>query len=124
VKKEFLLQCGGNDEQVLADDWVLNIRFFRALTKAGHFAYVDEDTVYYRLHDANLHKNFARQFALKKEVIEKYTPQKLKREALANIYRKQASVAVAQDRLLSGMGAFLLSKAYGLLSKASCGKAS
>lgn len=117
VKKEFLLKCGGNDEEVLADDWVLNIRFFQALIKAGHFSYVDEDTAYYRLHDTNLHKNLTRQFALKKEVIERYTPEKLKREALANIYRKQAYMALAEDRLLSGMNFFLLSKAYGLLSK-------
>ena len=118
VKRDFLLECGGNDEQVLADDWVLNIRFFQSLAKAGHFAHIDEDMAYYRLHDKNLHKNFARQIALKREVIRKYTPKGLKREALANIYRKQVRIALAQDRLLSGINFFLLSKVYVLLSKA------
>jgi len=118
VKKDFLLECGGNDEEVLADDWVLNIRFFKALTQAGHFAYLDEDIAEYRLHDANLHKNFARQLALKKQVVEKYTPSNLKRKALANIYRKQASNALAQDRLLTGLSCLLLSQAYRLFARA------
>jgi alpha-1,3-rhamnosyltransferase len=118
VKKAFLLECGGNDERVLADDWVLNIRFFEALIRAGHFAYVDEDTAYYRLHGENLHRNYARQVALKKEVIQSYTPRRLRSEALANIYRKQASIALAQDCLLSGLNFFLLSLAYGALSRA------
>lgn len=124
LKRAFLLKCGGNDEEILADDWVLNIRFFQSLVKAGHFAYIDEDMAYYRLHDENLHKNSARQIALKKEVIEKYTPKELKREALANIYRKQASSALSQDRFLSGMSFFLLSKAYRLFSKAQLKSAS
>src|SRR5207245_2207544 len=119
VRKEFLLECGGNDEQVLADDWVLNIRFFQALVKAGHFDYIDEDLAYYRLHDDNLHKNFARQIALKKEVIEKYTPKSLKREALANIYRKQAGIALVHGDLLNGMSFLFLSKVNALLSKRS-----
>jgi alpha-1,3-rhamnosyltransferase len=120
VKKEFLLACGGNDEEILADDWVLNIRFFRALTQAGHFAYVDEDTVEYRLHETNLHRNFARQTALKRQVIEKYTPLNLRREALANIYRKQATNALAQDQFFAGLRCFLLSKAYRLFSRSGC----
>jgi len=119
VRKEFLLECGGNDEQVLADDWVLNIRFFQSLVKAGHFANIDEDLAYYRLHDDNLHKNFARQIALKKEVIEKYTPKSLKREALANIYRKQAGIALVHGDLLNGMSFLFLSKVNALLSKRS-----
>jgi glycosyltransferase involved in cell wall biosynthesis len=117
VKREFLIECGGNDEQVLADDWVLNIRFFQFLAKAGHFAYIDEDLAYYRLHDDNLHKNFARQIALKREVIERYTPKSLRREALANIYKKQAGIALAQGKFLSVMNSLVLSKVYVFLSK-------
>lgn len=114
VKKDFLLACGGYDEDVLADDWVLNIRFFQHLVRSGNFAYLDEDLAYYRLHDSNLHKNISRQVALKKEVVEKYTPDHLKREALGNIYWKQGQSAFSNSFPLTGIKCLLLSQVYQL----------
>lgn len=122
VKKKFLLECGGNDEKVLADDWVLNIRFFQRLQRLGGFAFVDEDLAYYRIHDRNLHKNFSRQITLKKEVIEGYTPGSLKFEALANIYGKQAQISFANSRQLTAVKYLLLSRVYWLKRYIQVGK--
>lgn len=117
MKKRFLLDCGGNDEQVLGDDWVLNIRFFQRLVTSGHFTYVDEDLAYYRLHPRNLHKNFSRQMALKRQVIEKYTPPHLRLEALANIYWKQGKIALSSSIPLAGINYMVQSWTYRALSK-------
>lgn len=86
IRRDFLLECGGNDENVLADDWVLNIRFFEAIARGGAFAYVDKDVCYYRLHGQNQFRNSEKHARRIIEVIETYTPKALLREAYNNIY--------------------------------------
>lgn len=87
IKRNLIMEVGGLDESLVADDWVLNIKIFRELLRSGgHFACVDEDLVYYRVHEGNVHKDFNRQSKLKIEVIERLTPAPLKKEAFANIY--------------------------------------
>lgn len=110
MRRDFFLACGGNDESVLADDWVLNIRFFeRLLQEDGTFGYVDEDLAYYRVHGNNLHQQVTRHRKLKEEVVEKYTPQNLKREALANIYWKDGIAALDGRRQWEGVKLLALS---------------
>jgi glycosyltransferase involved in cell wall biosynthesis len=86
IRRDFLLECGGNDENVLADDWVLNIRFFEAISRGGAFAYVDKDVCYYRLHGQNQFRTPEKHARRILEVIETYTPKELRREAYNNIY--------------------------------------
>jgi alpha-1,3-rhamnosyltransferase len=87
IRRSLIMEVGGLDESLAADDWVLNIRIFRELLRSGaHFAYIDEDLAYYRVHEGNVHKDFKRQSKLKIEVIEHLTPVHLKKEAFANIY--------------------------------------
>jgi alpha-1,3-rhamnosyltransferase len=77
---------GAFDKSSLADDWLINISMFSHLAQDGKLVFVDQIVCYYRVHDANVHKNIERQTALKLQVIERYTPDNLRREALANIY--------------------------------------
>lgn len=86
VRRDFLIECRGYDEKILADDWVMNIRFFEKLAKSGLHAYIDQDVCRYRMHDGNQFRNTRRHTRLMKEVVRTYTPRKLKREASANIY--------------------------------------
>lgn len=86
VKKEVLDAVNGYDEELLADDWVMNVRIFRYLNRqGGRFAFDNKPVFYYRKHGNNNYKNFHRQNQLKLEFIEKYTPAELKNQAISNI---------------------------------------
>lgn len=112
VKRRFLVDCGGNDESVLADDWVINIRLFQKLITQGHFAIVDEDCAYYRVHALNLHQNSDRQTRLKMQVVKTYTPPELRHEALANIYWKDGRGFLNGGRFITGLKFLVLSQYY------------
>ncbi|MBA2246286.1 MAG: glycosyltransferase [Gemmatimonadetes bacterium] len=98
-KREFLLRIGGFDEAVLADDWVLNLRIFRALTAVGSFGYVDEDVFFYRRHDSNSSMNLVGQANRVIEVIDSYTPLPLRAEFKRRMYRHYAWIALCGRNL-------------------------
>ena len=85
-KRELLLDCGGFDEDSIADDWILNIRIFRELKDKSEYKYQAKDVFLYRQHSSNNHKNFPRQAASMIEVVKKYVPEKTKKTTLANMY--------------------------------------
>lgn len=83
IRRSLIADRDPMDKYVLADDWLTNIRIFEKFPKT---AFLDKIVFYYRLHGENLHKNLQRHVALKKQMVELYTPKKLQREAKANIY--------------------------------------
>ena len=85
-RKSVLDRVGGFDSDTLADDWLLNSRVFASLEAEDQYAYLDEDVVFYRQHDDNVHKNYQRHERLKFEFIEKHTPEQFKPAGFANIY--------------------------------------
>lgn len=110
IRRDFVLMCGGNDESVLADDWVLNIKFFEAIVRGKRkFAYLDCEVACYRVHDSNLHKDLDRQLRLREEVITKYTPPELRRTAYSNIYWKQGMGLLQARDVINGMKLLALS---------------
>ena len=94
IKKTLLLDVGGLDGNALADDWLLNAKFFSNMKSSVEYAYVNCDVIYYRQHDANVHKDYWRQSRLKLEFIEKFTPENLKSEGFANIHYDLARLAL------------------------------
>lgn len=94
IKSNFAKAIGGYDEDMLTDDWVLNVRMFQNMTNRREFAYIDEDVVYYRVHESNSFKNFTRHSRLKLQFVEKYTPEGLKAEAYSNIHFNLAKTAL------------------------------
>lgn len=97
-KRELLLEIGGMDGQLLADDWQLNARVFQALNSRNEFGYIDNDQFYYRLHDTNVHRNYQRQRDLKLEFVEHVTPPALRATARSNIH-----YAIARQALDAGL---------------------
>lgn len=83
--RRYMLE-GAFDASVTADDWVINIRMFRKLLAGGEYCFLDQIVFYYRQHGENVHRNIERHIALQQEVIDRYTPANLKRQASANIY--------------------------------------
>jgi alpha-1,3-rhamnosyltransferase len=86
-RRQLLDQIGGWDEELLSDDWALNIRVFKHLVEyGGEHAFLDDDVVFYRLHSGNSWKNSYYVADLTTQIINKYTPFALQREAFANVY--------------------------------------
>ncbi len=85
-KKQLLDDIGGFETDMLADDWLLNSRIFSSFKHADQYVYIDDEVIYYRQHDGNVHKNYERHEKLKLEFIEKHTPDDLKAEGFSNIY--------------------------------------
>lgn len=100
---------GSFDQSSIADDWITNILMFKKLCQGGKFAFIDEVVCYYRVHGENLHKNVGRQIALKEQVIQRYTPTNLRREALANIYWK-TGMSLVFNRPLKSLRYLFLSQ--------------
>ncbi|MCP5365611.1 MAG: glycosyltransferase [Hyphomicrobiales bacterium] len=93
IRSDLLARIGGYDENLLADDWLMNTKIFASLDDKTQFAYVDEPVVVYRIHDKNVHQDFLRQSNLKLQFVETLAPPHLRREALRNIHRDIAATA-------------------------------
>jgi GT2 family glycosyltransferase len=113
IKRNLFLEIGGFDEDVLADDWALNIKIFqRLVSKGGDFLYVNDEVACYRSHDGSVHKNFPLQSALKIEMIKKYAPKYLRRAALGNMYWQQGKLGISSSFLGLGLKYLFLSQIY------------
>jgi glycosyltransferase involved in cell wall biosynthesis len=109
VRKNFLIECRGYDERVLADDWVMNIRFFERLSKTGRHSYIDQDVCLYRMHATNQYRDTNRHTQLMKQVVRAYTPSQLKKEANSNIFWAISENHRHSNRRWSGLIYFFLS---------------
>lgn len=100
-KKSFYYLVGGFDEEVLADDWVLNIRIFSYLAENCGllFGISTQKVIIYRRHPENLSIRFDRQIKLKKQVIEKYTPEPLRLDTYKTIFEEQAMMCDIHNSL-------------------------
>ncbi|MGH9203140.1 MAG: glycosyltransferase family 2 protein, partial [Vicinamibacterales bacterium] len=103
MRREFFDEIGGFDEAALSNDWPLNIRVFRRLSNGGRHAYLDQDFFLYRLHDRNMHKDYAVMSRLILQVFERYTPVDLQRPAFANAYWTVGGMALGAGRYGTGI---------------------
>lgn len=91
-RRDVLLDVGGWDEDLVIDDWPLNIKLFR---KYGlRFRYVDAYVSAYRRHDSNASKRRFRQYMGQKRVLLKYAQGKELREGLFALLMAQVLVSV------------------------------
>jgi len=113
LRRSLYEASGGNDEAMLADDMVLNIRFFQYLVQTGGtFAYVDQDVVIYRVGESNFHRNFLRQSRAKVQVFKKYTPKPWRARAIGESYWHDALQARRLGLPLLSLKYFLFSQRY------------
>ncbi len=110
IKRSLLLSVGGFDETALADDWLMNAKFFSSMRSNREYAYVDQDVVLYRHHDANIHRDFTRQSSLKLEFIERFTPGELKSEGFSNIHYDLARLALKNNLKKTALKHFIASQ--------------
>ena len=111
MKKEFLIEIGGFDEELIADDWVLNIKILKKLLEKNYdIIFLDEITFLYRQHENNSIKKRDYLLKLILEVIEKYTPEIEKRTFLANIYWGHGSFLLKHGKIKEGFKYLLKSQ--------------
>lgn len=73
VKSSFLKSYKCFDSELIADDWVFNIRFFNELKqKSLSYSFVDKPVFIRNLHNGNTSKNILSQYSRIRQVAEKY----------------------------------------------------
>jgi alpha-1,3-rhamnosyltransferase len=72
IKRDFLLNIGGFDEETGSDDWSLHIRIFQSLRFKDEFIFLDRFAFLYRIHEAQMHKAEYFMSPMKRRVIRKY----------------------------------------------------
>lgn len=86
-RRQALLDVGGWDEDLVIDDWPLNIKLFSKF--AGQFAYIDAHVAAYRRHESNASKRRYRQYIGQKRVLEKYARNDGLRRGMFSLYATQ-----------------------------------
>ncbi len=75
IRKDFLNTFIPFDEDLIADDWVFNIRAFSEIVKYNHsFSYLNEVVFYRNIHKTNTSSNDFVHYERISQVINKYTP--------------------------------------------------
>jgi len=73
IKKDFLEEIGGFDEQTNSDDWSLNIRIFKNLRKNNEYYYNRKNFSFlYRVHENQINNSVNFTKPMIKKVIKKY----------------------------------------------------
>lgn len=77
-RKSIIDAIGGFDEDMTGDDIILRVKLFRYLKQHSewNYSFIDENNVFYRLHDNNIHKNGSRQIRIVTEYLDRYWPDK------------------------------------------------
>jgi len=76
LKRNVYNSIGGLDFEMVADDWILNIKIFNNIKETAAEYWYDTSPVFlYRLHPTNAHKNFKRQMTLIDQVVHRYIPE-------------------------------------------------
>lgn len=99
------------EDEGLVDDWLLNVRFFESVRSSREYAHLDADVFFYRQHDTNIHRNADRQYRLRMEFVERYTPDRLKAEALSNAYFFRAKRCLERGQLDAALAEYRRSQA-------------
>ncbi|MEN8134163.1 MAG: glycosyltransferase [Thermodesulfobacteriota bacterium] len=72
IKRDFLLNLGGFDEETGSDDWSLNIRIFQALMAEREYEFLDRYAFLYRVHETQLHRTNGFMQPMTRKVVRKY----------------------------------------------------
>jgi alpha-1,3-rhamnosyltransferase len=108
--RSFLQEIGGWDTNVTLDDWVLNMRIFRAIHSHDEYVYVDEDLFLHRIHGANSIANVKRLLAWGLEAADVYVPPELLSRSRANLHWSAGMRLLRQGKLGQAAKQFWISQ--------------
>ncbi len=112
IKRNFLLELGGFDEQTGSDDWSLNIRVFQALKLEREYIFLDRYAFLYKVHEAQMHKTQGFMQPMKRKVVRKFFSLDNRAKFVCQNYVKQALGLFLQRKFT--LGKCYLSKAYSI----------
>lgn len=83
IKSSFAKSISLFDEELIADDWVFNIRVFSKIVEMNLKIYFLDEVLFYRnIHDSNTSRNVEVHYKRIKQVFEKYCKPEFKRKIL------------------------------------------
>lgn len=102
IRKDFVAEMESvYDEELVADDWVLNIRLFERIIQFSKKIEFVDDVVFYRnIHGSNTSSNLPVHFDRVIEVIEKYCKNKNKKKMKAKTIADFLMVSIYQKKYL------------------------
>ncbi|MFA0216708.1 glycosyltransferase family 2 protein [Vibrio cyclitrophicus] len=108
IRKEALISIGGWDKDIIADDYSMFLRLLVLYPSNGNdFLFLpDIVCVKYRHHGENSYKKTLRQFLMTTQVLRKYSPKKIKNEALARKFAYYLAVSIKRANFKSAIGIF------------------
>lgn len=100
IDRKLLCDIGGFDSDLLAEDWVLNIKMLKKCAEENkNFVFLEEVTFRRRFHDTNTSQDMPRQKKRVIEVIDRYTPENKRKAFKAKIMISYAKKLFRERKL-------------------------
>ncbi|WP_344761478.1 glycosyltransferase [Actimicrobium antarcticum] len=102
IRRNFLIDLGGFDEQTGSDDWSLHIRIFQSLKLKKEFMFFDRVSFYYRVHSSQVHKMSTFMTTMKRKVIRRFFSLENRSKAVCEEYIKRAILLICKKQFSLG----------------------
>lgn len=89
IKRDFLLDLGGFDEETGSDDWSLNIRIFKSLQVENQYLFIDSNSFLYRAHPSQIHRAGDFMSPMKRRVVRKFFSLEQRSKFICQLYVKE-----------------------------------
>jgi alpha-1,3-rhamnosyltransferase len=116
IRREFLLELGGFDEETGSDDWSLNIRIFQTLQQEKEFIFLDRNSFLYRAHESQTHRTNEFMRPMKRKVVRKYFSLENRAKYTCQNYIKNAFGLCIQRKFMLA-GRYIIKTCYIAFSK-------
>ena len=108
IKKDLLETIGFFDEDLIADDWVLNIKIFKYLANTNRLAVYLNDIIFRRnILPSSTSHNHKVHLQRIKEVVQKYAPSKYKNNLLKVVYLNYFIIYLKEKKYLKAFELFI-----------------
>ena len=113
IRSEVLKDTGGFDEDLIADDWVLNIKIFKYLYEKNYkYKFYDVNAFVRNIHETNTSKDMVGHFKRVSQVIDKYFDPYNQQITLAKLYRQFGTIYLIKLNIPKGVAYLIKSLLY------------
>ncbi len=113
IRKDYLWEVGGFDEELIADDWVLNIKIFKYLYEQDlQYRFINEIAFFRNIHSSNTSSDSNVHLKRIKQVVNKYFEIENRNIVLADLYWLYGRQALKNNNIIKGITFILISQRY------------
>lgn len=113
VRRAFLRNVGGFDEDLIADDWVLNIKMFKYLYESsGHYYFINKIAFLRNIHSSNTSSNSSDQLRRILQVVNKYFEEKNKKSFMSSLFWQYGKIYIKDYKIFKGIVLLTKSQMY------------